>query len=234
MPRHQPLLWPTIQDIFGPQLVTWSWKPCAIFILHEAQEYSVLLRTTHYASHWHWWHLWCRPLLSYCLHNNDQELPWPVSPIKRPHPIRQLWESDTIKCTTTTLWWIPVLWPASSVVQLGCVLFPGRPLCFNNPILEPAISHQLGMWPVRILALTLSGIHLVPSNIQQFHWHAQSYPPIWQYISDTLVSHSVSTLSDKWHNHKVLATPGYNNCSALSNMFITKCCCHRTSRSWQP
>ncbi len=105
-------------------------------------------------------------------------------------------------------------------------------LRFNNQILEPAISHQLGMWPVQIRARTLSGIHLMPSNIQQFNGHAQSYPHIWRYIIDTWVSHSVSTLSNKWYNHKVLATWGYNNCSALSDTFIINHCCHRTSRSW--
>ncbi len=148
--------------IFGPQLVTSSWEPCTIFIPYEAQEYAILPRTTHYASHWHWWHLWFHQLSSYCLHNNDQKLTWPVSPIKRPHPIRQLQESDSTKCTANTQWQIPLLCPASSAVQLGCVLFPRRPLCFKNPISEPAISHQLGMWPVWIRAITLSGIHLVP------------------------------------------------------------------------
>ncbi len=155
-----------------------------------------------------------------------------MSPIKRPHWIWQLWESDTTKCTATTQRQIPLLCPASSAVQLGCVLFLGRPLCFNNAILEPAVSHQLGMWPVQIQALILLGIHLVPSNIQQFHGHAQTYLRIWQYISDTWVSHSVSMLSDKWHNHKVMATPDFNNCSSLSDMFIINRCCHCTSRTW--
>ncbi len=149
-PWRQPLLRPTIQDIFGPQPVALSWEPCTILIPHEAQEYVVLPWTTHYASHWHWWHLWCRPLSRYCLHNNDWKLPWPVSPIKHPHPIWQLRESDTTKCRATTQWQIPLLCPASSAVQLGCVLFLRRPLCFSNPISVPAISHQLGMWLVQI------------------------------------------------------------------------------------
>ena len=157
-----------------------------------------------------------------------------MPPSQYPCYIWQLREGNTACGTHSTQWRIPLTCSASPLGQLGHVLHPRRPFHINYPISKPALPHSIGMWPLWVQRITISGIHIMPSHLQQCYRPPKLHLRIWQHISNPWLFDPLSTFSNKQDNHYILANLGCNYLTVPSNKIIIDNYCHDSPRPQWP
>ncbi len=125
---------------------------------------------------------------------------------------------------------------AQQVLQFSWAMyfFHGGHFCTNYPISKPARPRSNGMWPLWVQPITISGIHIMPSHLQQCYRPPKLHSCIWWHISNPWLFHPLSTFSNKWDNHYILANSGWNYLTTPSNTIVIDNYHHDPPRPWWP
>ncbi len=210
--RSWSLLWPTFQNLPRPHLQTPPWTPTTDILPYEIQKHALLPRTKSDSSQSKWSSPRECALPVYCRHRICGQQPQTMSLIKCSGTIRRLWQGTSASLMPSSKQQIPMLRPTGPLFQLGCVFLSRRTLCFHHPILEPAILLQHCLRPIWSRLLTLPGIHIMLSHLQQCKQHAAFYPGVRGYIRHSRLLDSLPSFSNQQNNHNFLADSGSRYC----------------------